>query len=614
MRTLLLILLLLLSGTRAAHAEANGFGDVLVQWNGRIMSAESCARALLLQFSGRSRPADKSPAASWLADVLFEPATREHDPVFLIEHPELLASLGFENTARARRAPADLFPAFGDLHRLAARVHLVPESNRGPLHNETLRLEENLATYMELTNAFSAYRPELDVSGQGQHRLAEFHLREDRLLAVLQSIQGGNTTGADQLVAALQQPAPEQTGHFPIWPIGKIATSPWASPSTLLPSSEISTFESETHSPIPALTLLQLAEAHSTPDRFHARANELRRLQQADLPPHLIRRADLESMYHTVRPFFWSTLLYGIALLVLLLRQLPIMSATVTWSSRPDRKTAFQAGGALLIVAFVLHTLGLLARILITGRPPVTNLHATFLFVSWVMVLVGLLLEWRFRRGTGWVAACAAGLLLLLVANRWAAEGDSLGVLVAVLDSNFWLSTHVIAITLGYAGVALAGLLAHGVLWQSATGTPPRRELLQSMEAALRFGLLFTFLGTVLGGVWADRSWGRFWGWDPKENGALLLILWTAILFHARLAGWLRDPTYAAGCVLGILVLLFAWLGTNLLGVGLHAYGFTSGVTRWLVAFTLFELAFVNTCLFLNARRSSTTPRSTASG
>ncbi len=114
----------------------------------------------------------------------------------------------------------------------------------------------------------------------------------------------------------------------------------------------------------------------------------------------------------------------------------------------------------------------------------------------------------------------------------------------------------------------------------------------------LSFGLIFTFIGTVMGGIWADQSWGRFWGWDPKENGALLIILWCAILLHARLAGWIGQLGMAVGSIIAIITVVLAWFGVNLLGVGLHSYGFTSGIARWMLFFVGAEVIFIAAALF----------------
>ena len=168
--------------------------------------------------------------------------------------------------------------------------------------------------------------------------------------------------------------------------------------------------------------------------------------------------------------------------------------------------------------------------------------------------------------------------------------------LVAVLNSNFWLSTHVIAITTGYAGCCVAGLMGHIYVLQ-ALGQPHNKKRLEvtyyNMLGILGFGLTMSFLGTTLGGIWADQSWGRFWGWDPKENGALMIVLWSAIVFHSRIAKVINPLGVAVGCILGLVNVVWAWLGVNLLSVGLHSYGFTSGIANMLIVYVLLEIVFI---------------------
>src|SRR6185436_3236347 len=92
------------------------------------------------------------------------------------------------------------------------------------------------------------------------------------------------------------------------------------------------------------------------------------------------------------------------------------------------------------------------------------------------------------------------------------------------------------------------------------------------------FGLLFAFVVTVLGGIWANYSWGRFWGWDPKENGAALICLCMLASLHARMGGYIREMGVHLAAIFTGCVVAFSWWGVNLLGVGLHSYGFTSGI------------------------------------
>jgi hypothetical protein len=107
------------------------------------------------------------------------------------------------------------------------------------------------------------------------------------------------------------------------------------------------------------------------------------------------------------------------------------------------------------------------------------------------------------------------------------------------------------------------------------------------------FATLFSFVGTILGGIWADQSWGRFWGWDPKENGALLIVLWNAIILHARWGGLVRQKGLMVLAVFGNVVTSWSWFGVNMLGIGLHSYGFMDSAFPWLIAFGASQLIFM---------------------
>jgi len=171
----------------------------------------------------------------------------------------------------------------------------------------------------------------------------------------------------------------------------------------------------------------------------------------------------------------------------------------------------------------------------------------------------------------------------------------------AVLDSNFWLATHVVTITIGYSGTFLAGSIAIGyTLWKHLAKNPDpetANSLVGMAYGIICFSLLFSFVGTVLGGIWADQSWGRFWGWDPKENGALLIVLWNAIILHARWGGYAREKGTMAMAIFGNIITSLSWFGVNMLGVGLHSYGFMDKAFVWLSAFIASQLILIGLCL-----------------
>lgn len=259
----------------------------------------------------------------------------------------------------------------------------------------------------------------------------------------------------------------------------------------------------------------------------------------------------------------------------------------------PRRRRTALVAVVLVGAALLIHTAGLLLRAFIMGRPPVTNLYSTFVFAAWCCAAIGLGVERARRDGLGLLAGGTTAVVLLAVAGRYELDGDTMQRLVAVLDSNFWLTTHVLTIMVGYAGCLMAGAAAHVQLVKHGLqGAESAMPVARAVRGLLGLGLVFTFLGTMLGGVWADQSWGRFWGWDPKENGALLIVLWTAAILHARGPRLIGDVGMAAGAVLGIVVVAVAWLGVNLLGVGLHSYGFTSGAAFWLTLIAAVEILF----------------------
>jgi len=205
------------------------------------------------------------------------------------------------------------------------------------------------------------------------------------------------------------------------------------------------------------------------------------------------------------------------------------------------------------------------------------------------------------------------GFAPLLIADRLAhRDADTMAQLQAVLDTNFWLATHVVCVTLGYAATFLAGVLSIVfVIGNLSTGgltTETRKELSRMTYGVICFAMLFSFVGTILGGIWADQSWGRFWGWDPKENGAVLIVLWNALILHARWGGLVRDKGIALLAIFGNVITSWSWFGTNMLGIGLHAYGFMSQACTVLTIFVLSQIALILAGLFIRPASSRPVP------
>ena len=295
-------------------------------------------------------------------------------------------------------------------------------------------------------------------------------------------------------------------------------------------------------------------------------------------------KAKSEATFGRMQPFYWLLIAYAITVLM-------VFAAWLT-SSENLRAWAYR----LLVACFVLHTLSLGYRMWLHGRPPVTNLYSSGIFVAWGAVALGILLERVWKNGIGAAATGICGFVSLIVAHNLGLSGeDNLESVRAVLDSNFWLATHVTIVTLGYSATFVAGLLGalHLALRAFKKDYNWGDSVARAAYGILAFAVMASFIGTMLGGIWADQSWGRFWGWDPKENGAILIVLWCAICLHARWGGLVRREGLMQLLVFGNMVTAWSWFGTNLLGVGLHSYGFTESGFFWLMIFWASQLAII---------------------
>ncbi|HZV00235.1 MAG TPA: cytochrome c biogenesis protein CcsA, partial [Planctomycetota bacterium] len=256
---------------------------------------------------------------------------------------------------------------------------------------------------------------------------------------------------------------------------------------------------------------------------------------------------------------------------------------------------------ALLGIATAFLIAGIVIRCVIVSRPPVKTLYETIPFITSMAIIAACVIEWINRQGIAISLATVLGVLGTFLTNKYEfkeaiANGDTLANLQAVLDTNFWLATHVTCVTTGYSAGLLATALAHiwvvgKLLGYRKNDDKFYKSVARMTYGVICFGLLFSVVGTILGGIWANYSWGRFWGWDPKENGALLICIWELIILHARMGGYIRDFGLCVLAILGGTVVAFSWWGVNLLGVGLHAYGFTSGVAEILVGYCVLEAA-----------------------
>jgi ABC-type transport system involved in cytochrome c biogenesis permease subunit len=327
------------------------------------------------------------------------------------------------------------------------------------------------------------------------------------------------------------------------------------------------------------VSLLRLYKAGQY-DTFNRAVADYKAKYTSEVPAAELRRVGVEAFFNRFAPFYQCLVLYIVVFLL----------GCLSWIvGEPLRRAAV----ALALVAFVTHTAALLTRMYLMDRPLVfvTNLYSSAVFIGWLAAALGLAVEFLFRNGVGNVLTAVTASLSLVIAHFLGLDGDTLGVMQAVLDTNFWLATHVTVVTFGYAATYVAGFVGGAYILLGVL-TPHLRGEMHKTLASVVYGIvcfatLLSFTGTVLGGIWADQSWGRFWGWDPKENGALLIVIWNALILHARWAGMVKQRGVAILAVLGNIVTTWSWFGTNQLGVGLHAYGFRSGMAFWIVASSL---------------------------
>jgi ABC-type transport system involved in cytochrome c biogenesis permease subunit len=291
---------------------------------------------------------------------------------------------------------------------------------------------------------------------------------------------------------------------------------------------------------------------------------------------------DLEVQYFN-RDFFLNAL-------VLFL--LGTISALAMWGLGQSRvaKGFYWITLSTTVIAASLCVLAIVIRCIIMQRPPVGNLYDTVIFIGTTGVIILLLIEWMNRNRFSLGMAPVLGTALIILSRRYEVgdAADHLDPLVAVLDSNFWLTTHVITIALGYSAGLLAAMLACGYvlirgLNLDGENKDLRRSLTKVVYGCICLTVFLSLVGTVLGGIWANYSWGRFWGWDPKENGALMIVLWTLAILHARVGGIIKDWGLHLAAMFTACVVAFSWWHVNFLGVGLHNYGFTAGKgTIWI--------------------------------
>jgi len=372
---------------------------------------------------------------------------------------------------------------------------------------------------------------------------------------------------------------------FLIVPASKKETDAWVVPP------EFSRYYTESQFAASDKELQGSITAYTQGDAFQfSRASRQLRDALSALSPAVYpgeKQLQLEYRYNHFEGFYRAIWFYGLAFLILLIAHLRNRGGVLRY-----------AGVGVAILALALHATGIVLRCMIAGRPPVTNMYESIIWVSFAVSFFGMIFFARYRTAIYLLAALPVTLLALLLVHQMPiAMPSSIDPLVPVLRDNFWLTIHVLTITLSYAAFALAMGFGHILLWRYARN-PATARADEAMHfwlyRILQLGVLLLAAGTILGGVWANYSWGRFWGWDPKETWALIALLCYITTLHGRLAGWWTQFGLVVASVVCFLAVLMAWYGVNfVLGKGLHSYGFGIGGETYVATFVLLDLLFV---------------------
>ncbi|MCM2322660.1 MAG: cytochrome c biogenesis protein CcsA [Oligoflexia bacterium] len=577
-------------------------GLVPILHEGRVKPLDTFARIHLLAFSGRSKLPGQS-AMQWLTELLLDDTRAYERKVFNIADPGVVEALGLERVEGHRYSFLEVTRGLQANSATFQQLLDKKEEERSGTQNHMVEVYEKYVRFLEISRSLSVFLPEFSVASPKLAATLDLPVGEklsfrdlmkrkkfdEGLRALIMSKGAGLSEDERRELADLSiryDRAQRDTGSEilriipPQW---QHADDLWLAPAALLGTGLGSP---ETTRYLNLWKSLHQAYHGGEGTRWNALTAQI----LGDSREHASKvvrpwKLSLETLYNRLDLFTWSLALYVLSFLALAL----------SWMAWP--KALARASVGLLGVGALSHLAGLTLRIIIMGRPPVATLYESIIFVGLVAVIMGLLLEKMRGNGLGVLIGAVSGAALQFMGTRYETSGDTMGMLVAVLNTNFWLATHVVTITIGYGSCFVGGVMGHiyllsRILKPAAGESARTEEVSRNMVGVALLSLFFTMFGTILGGIWADQSWGRFWGWDPKENGALWIVLWLLFLLHARLAGLVAKVGFAVGMVLTNVIVALAWFGVNLLNVGLHSYGFTKNVAWNLGLFCGGEVLF----------------------
>jgi len=575
--------------------------NIPVQEGGRIKPLDTYARNQALAFYGKRKiKHEEISAIDWMIDLFIHPEKGLEQKIFNIRSPDIVNALDLEWTNNFHKySYSEIFPGIQNQLPLISNIFDKKEEDRDLFDNQLVELYQNIMKYRQIASSLSCLLPMFTVYDPetaeklhiepGQftsyahimsHRGSLFNVSQN-ILTKSEESWTENEREVALLLYNLQQTSLDEFAQALkiIPPTKDDTTGLWISPWELLDGREIEPHQDRIMKSMEAY----LVARYDNNSGAMSDALKSYRTGLLSLPGDRVKFSILEkeTWLNKANLFTLSLVFYlfGFILLGISWMVQPILLKNVAYGS--------------LISGFMLHTYGIYLRMVIMSRPPISTLYETVIFVGFVIVLLSVVIEYLRKDGLGVFIGSVSGSMLHYVGFGYAADGDTLEMLVAVLNSNFWLATHVTTIILGYGTSLMAGLIGHLYLIERIRvpeDSSRLKSIYDNMFGVTLIALFFTLFGTILGGIWADQSWGRFWGWDPKENGALLIVLWQLMMVHMRLSGLARPDRFALGMVLNNIVVIMAWFGVNLLSIGLHSYGFASGIAVNIVIFTFVEL------------------------
>ncbi len=535
--------------------DTNALATLAVQEHGRKKPFTTFAHEMLLSMSGVSalpvvnpdKSVAKIPAEQVMLDLWFQPEGWDDRPLIMLNFPDLQKKFGLPED-RKLFSFNELIkqPALGELLDQAQKLRQAGQGDSlTALQKEAEHLGERLRMFQDLVN------------GQKQTIVPNASSADGSWACVPEAIRGAMFFVPDP---ANQKASDLFNGWYRAYN-----------------SSDIAQFNSFTPQVVDYLRALA--------PQFYPSASSLQ----------------FEHNYMVLEPFLWAWIIYFVALLVLLF--------TALWM----KQIGYVATWALVLVGLGFEIYGFACRIIISGRPPVTDLYETVIWVSFIGMVFAIILEAVYRKRYFFYAGLPAAILTLIVADSDSTILDaSINPLTAVLRNNMWLTIHVLAIVSSYAAFALTAALGHIALVMSFWGkryAAAQGEVQFFIYRAMQIGILLLAAGTILGGVWANYSWGRFWGWDPKETWALITLLCYLALLHGRLAGWWKGFGLAVGSVVCFLSVMMSWYGVNFIlgqnGKSLHSYGLSTGGLSYATGFAAFEIVFVTFVIVWNRRQKT---------